>query len=123
VVVGAHLKLEPESEGWFSGTDPFVLRGTIEADVASSLSGGRWYLVRLTDPLELRESGHETPSGYRLVRYGRLLLSARHRGVEVASGRPVSTYVCLLPDGEDPSNYLRSAPGVDAWASCTITGA
>jgi hypothetical protein len=117
---GIHLELRDENEGWFPGVAASSNSGRIES--SSEPVGGRapWYVVRLDDALEIQESGHDTVSGYRLVRYERLLIRARHVGVDLMSGETASVYVCLVPEGADLLEHLQSTRRTDAWASCTL---
>lgn len=117
---GTHLEVRHEGEGWFPGVEDKVIGGTIEEDLGHALGHGRWYIVRLDRVLELQESGHATPSGYRLVPYRRLLLSPRLVGEDLTQGRAVSTFVCLVPENTDPLECLRSIRSPDLWASCTL---
>ena len=116
---GTHLILDDAGEGWFPDVDG-AIGGTIDEDLGPVLGHGRWYLVRLDRELELQESGHETVSGYRLVRYQRLLVSPRNAGEDLTPGSGVMALVCLLPGGEDAAEYLRANRRIDVWASCRL---
>lgn len=120
ILLGAHLKLRDEGEGWFQGVDGSVIGGRIETVLGPGRGGGRWYVVRLDSALEVQESGHATPSGFRLVRYERLLIRARHAGVDLVPHRAVTTYVCPVPEGVDPADHLHTIRSPDVWASCTL---
>jgi hypothetical protein len=117
---GTHLELTYEGEGWFRGVDKHVLGGTIEEGLGRVFGAGDWYTVRLDHVLEVQESGHQTVSGYRLVRFERLLVSARHAGEELTLGRSITTYVCLVPEGVEPVEHLRRVSSPDLWASCKL---
>jgi hypothetical protein len=117
---GTAVSLACEGEGWFPGVVELVIRGRIEDDLGSAHGGGSWVVVRLDHALEVQERGHETPSGFRLVRYERLLVRPRHVGVSLVGEKAVSTHVCLLPDGADPAKHLGSVRGPDVCASCTL---
>ena len=117
---GTHLELRNEGEGWFPGAHGSVLGGRIETVLEPGRGGDRWYVVRLDTALEVQESGHDTVSGFRLVRYERLLIRARHESVDLVPHRAVTTYVCPVPEGADPAEHLRSVGSPYVWASCTL---
>lgn len=73
---GTQVRLECKGEGWFPGVDELVIRGKLEDDLGEAHGG--WFVVRLDQAIEVQERGHETPSGFRLVRYERLLFRPRH---------------------------------------------
>lgn len=117
---GTQVSLSCEGEGWFPGVGDLVIRGTIEGALGEAHGGATWFVVLLDRALEVQERGHETASGFRLVRYERLLVRPRHVGVRLVARQAVSTQVCLLPDGVDPAEYVRSVRSPDVWASCTV---
>lgn len=118
---GTHLELKEIGEGWFPGVGDRTLGGQVEESLGQAIGGGQcWYTVRLDRDLEVQESGHETVSGYRLVRYQRLLVGARYVGEDLTQARPVIAHVSLFPDGVDPREHLRSIRNPDVWASCTL---
>lgn len=120
--VGTPIQLEDAGEGWFPEPDAARLSGTIEADLGADFGGPRWYVVRLDRALETQERGHRTPSGYRLVRHTRVLISGRWQGQDLALHTPAPVYVCLLPEGIDPAEYASTIRAPNLWGTCTVLG-
>ena len=116
---GTRVRLQDDGEGWFSGAAPDVV-GVVEGDLGKGDYPTRWYVVRLDEPLEVQESGHDTPSGFVLMRYSLVLIRCRWMSVEISRGKFVSVFVCVVPDGRDPAQHLASVTEPDAWASGTV---
>ncbi len=121
---GTRLKLQNEHEGWLGASE--VISGVVVEEVGCEhrskpwYQSNPWYLVKLDEPLEFQESGHDTPSGLLLVSYSSLIVSCRWGGVEINRREPVSVFLCLLPEGQDPAQHLGSVTHPDVWASCVI---
>lgn len=119
--LGTRLKLEAAGEGWFKGAGP-VLFGSVVSALGRKHDSNPWYLVELDEPLEIQESGHDTPSGLRLVRYSQLLVSCRWQATEINEREPVSVFVNLVPQDRDAGEHLDAIEQPTVWANCVIGG-
>jgi hypothetical protein len=72
---GTRLRLTDDGEGWFRGVRE--LAGSIHGRVRDAGDASPWYVLQLDGPVEIQETGHNTVSGFRLVRYSVLLTRSR----------------------------------------------
>ena len=118
---GTRLQLRDEGEGWFQGVRE--LFGLVSGRVRREEDPNPWYVLQLDAPLEIQEPGHNTTSGFRLVRYSVLLTRSRLASAEINAKTACSVHVCLVPEGRDPARHLATLQHPNAWASCVIVEA
>ncbi len=116
--IGTRLQLRDAGEGWFQGVGE--LRGSVCERVRREDDSSLWYVLRLDEPLEIQETGHDTVSGFRLVRYSVLLTRSRWADMDIGASAPCSVHICLVPERADPAMHLAVVRTPDAWATCTV---
>lgn len=115
---GTRVRLHDAGEGWFAGVGDIT--GEVRGTAGRQGEPRSWYVLHLDEPLEIQETGHHTVSGFRMVRYSRLLVRSRVAGEEINAKTLCPVHLCLVPEGIDAAHHLASVRHPTAWANCII---
>ena len=119
-IVGRHVTLSDEGEGWFAGYAD--VSGTVESTIQSNHDDNSYYVVRFEPRLDLQESGATTPSGFTLRRYSHCIAHCRWPDADINCDTPVSVHVLLVPTGTELPKSKADVVGmkISAWAACVV---
>ena len=105
--IGSAVLIENAGDGWFPLAPTTGIRGNVFAVIHDSPESEPAYVLKLTESLEIQETGRPTISGFRQCIFDHLLVRSRHPGYALGEASDVMVDVVLLdPSKSLPNHFL-----------------